>query len=195
MNKFKIIMGATALAVAAVAIIACNKEKTAQQETTPTQQSAEFRDFTLAEMIEAMSWEDGKDFLENQIVKDYAYVCETVLNDCEDYKDTIIDSQFEISWYWPSSNGGCNTIYPGICKIIKDTVVTVNARGFIEDEKLVIIPTTNENGFTADGFLAVGRPIIVENDTIIIREGIYAAYYDEKTGGYVAVAVDVDVVK
>ena len=73
--------------------------------------------------------------------------------------------------------------------------MTVNARGFIEDEKLVIIPTTNENGFTADGFLAVGRPIIVENDTIIIREGIYAAYYDEKTGGYVAVAVDVDVVK
>lgn len=30
MNKFKIILGATALAVTTVAIVACSKEKTAQ---------------------------------------------------------------------------------------------------------------------------------------------------------------------
>lgn len=61
MNKFKIALGATALTMAAVAIIACSKEKTAQQETI-TQQPDESRDYTLAEMAEAMSWEDGKAF-------------------------------------------------------------------------------------------------------------------------------------
>ncbi|MDO5316827.1 MAG: hypothetical protein Q4F82_12115 [bacterium] len=38
MNKFRITLDATALALAAVAIVACSKEKTAQQETTIEQQ-------------------------------------------------------------------------------------------------------------------------------------------------------------
>ena len=38
--------------------------------------------------------------------------------------------------------------------------------------------------------MVIGVPIEVENDNIIIQEGIYAAYYDEETGRYTAVAVD-----
>ena len=49
----------------------------------------------------------------------------------------------------------------------------------LTDDKFVIVPTTDENGFTADGFLAVGRPMEVINDTIVIREGVYASYYNK----------------
>lgn len=65
-----------------------------------------------------------------------------------------------------------------------------NAMGYFEDDKLVIVPTSEENGFTADGYLAIGAPIVVQYDNIVIQEGIYGAYYDEDAGKYTAVAVD-----
>ena len=65
----------------AATFFACSKEKTAQRETTIEQQPKSPNDYTLAEMAEAMSWEDGKAFFENQTVKDYTAVCEMVLND------------------------------------------------------------------------------------------------------------------
>lgn len=70
MKKNSIVLGALALALTAVAILACSKENTAQQETPAAQQTAEPQDYTLAEMIEAMSWEDGKAFFENQPIKE-----------------------------------------------------------------------------------------------------------------------------
>lgn len=65
-----------------------------------------------------------------------------------------------------------------------------NAKGFFEDGKLILVPTSEDNGFTADGYLAIGAPIEVQYDSIVIQEGIYTAYYDEETGRYTAVAVD-----
>lgn len=194
MKKFRISMGAIALVLAAVAIIACSKEKTAQQETTTTRQPAEAKDYTLAEMAEAMSWEEGKAFFENQPIKDYTAVCEKVLNDCGTNKTSSQEFLYDITWYWTSPNG-CDANYKGVCIFSKLDAVSgkVNAKGYFEDDKLIIIPTTDDDGFTVDGFLAVGKPIAVENDTIILREGIYAAYYDEGQGRYVAVAVDVDI--
>ena len=62
--------------------------------------------------------------------------------------------------------------------------------GYYEDGKLIIIPTSEDNGFTEDGYLAIGVPIEIQNDSIVISEGIYAAYYDDEQGRYVAVAVD-----
>ena len=53
-NKIKIALGAAALTVAAVAIIACSKEKTAQQETTIEQQPKNPNDYTLAENDEGV---------------------------------------------------------------------------------------------------------------------------------------------
>lgn len=193
MNKFKIALGATALVVVAVAIIACNKEKTAQEETTTIQQSTESRDYTLAEMAEAMGWEEGKDFIKNQPVKDYTAVCEKVLNVCGTNRTSSQEFFYGITWNWTSPTG-CNANYKGICIVSKMDTVSgqANARGYYEDGKLIIIPTTNEDGFTADGFLAISKPIAVENDTIVLREGIYTAYYDDELGRYVAVAVDVD---
>ena len=194
MNKFKILLGATALAVAAVAIIACSKEKTAQQKITTIQQPTESKDYTLAEMAEAMSWEEGKAFFENQPIKDYTYMCEEVLNDCGFEEKSQQSPLYDIVWYWPKANGGCDEDYIGLCSVTKtDTTFRhSNARGFVADNKLVIIPTTDEDGFTADGYLAVGLPITVNNDSIVILQGIYAAYYDEVIGRYVAVAVDIE---
>ena len=65
-----------------------------------------------------------------------------------------------------------------------------NAMRYYESGKLVIVPDVEENGFTADGYLAIGSPIEVEDDNVVIQEGIYTAYYDEDAGRYVAVAVD-----
>ena len=197
MNKLRIALGATALALAAVAIIACSKEKTAQQETPALQQAADPNDLTLAEMADALSWEEGKAFFENQHIKDYTAVCEKALNDCESMGKTAVLS-YSVSWEWAMPGGICNPNFSGLCLIIKNSgnsAVQANAIGFFEDDKLVIIPTTNEDGFTVDGYLAVGAPIEIENDTIAVSEGVYAAYFDDELGRYVAVAVDYEVLK
>ncbi len=192
MNKFRITLGATALALAAVAIVACSKEKTAQQETTIEQQLKSPNDYTLAEMADAMSWEDGKAFFENQTVKDYTAVCEKVVNDCE-FAEKEAGSPYIISWVWKMPNGMCNSSNPGLCLVIRKengSSMQANALGFFEDGKLVIVPITAEDGFTADGYLVIGAPIEVQYDSIVIQEGIYMAYYDEEAGRYTAVAVD-----
>lgn len=192
MNKFKIILGATALAVATVAIVACSKEKTAQQETPAAQQTAEPQDYTLAEMVEAMSWEDGKAFFENQPIKDYTTICEKVLIDCG-FAEKEAGLPYIISWVLRLPNGNCIPTEPGACLAIRkkeNSSMQANANGYFEDGKLILVPTTEDNGFTADGYLAIGAPIEVQYDSIIIQEGIYAAYYDEEAGRYTAVVVD-----
>ena len=186
-------MGALALAVVAATVIACTKEKETQQETPePQQQTANPNDLTLAEMIESLSWEEGKAFFENHPIKDYTYACEMVLNDCEfDTKEAGLP--YVISWVFRMPNGGCNTNISGSCFIFRskeNCSSEANAMGYFEDGKLVIVPITEENGFTADGYLAIGAPIDVQYDNIVIQEGIYAAYYDENAGKYSAVAVD-----
>lgn len=193
MKKFRILMGAMVLAVVAATVIACTKEKETQQETPePQQQTANPNDLTLAEMIESLSWEEGKAFFENQPIKDYTYACEMVLNDCEfDTKEAGLP--YVISWVFRMPNGGCNTNISGSCFIFRskeNCSSEANAMGYFEDGKLVIVPVTEENGFTADGYLAIGAPIDVQFDNIVIQEGIYAAYYDENAGKYSAVAVD-----
>ena len=191
MNKLRIALGATALTVAAVAIIACSKEKTAQQETT-NQQLAESRDYTLAEMAEAMSWEDGKAFFENQPIKDYTNVCEQVVNDCE-FTEKEAGLPYYITWNLRMPNKPCNPDMPGSCLVIRkkeNSSMQANAVGYFEDGKLVIVPVTEDDGYTADGYLVIGAPIQVQYDSIVIQEGIYMAYYDEEAGRYTAVAVD-----
>lgn len=192
MNKFRIALGAVALALAAVAIIACSKEKTAQQETQIGQQSKNLNDYTLAEMVEAMSWEEGKAFFENQPIKDYTAVCEKVLNDCG-FEEKEAGLPYIISWVFRQSHEICNYNMPGSCFVIRKkegSSVQANAMGYFEDGKLVIVPVTEENGFTSDGYLVIGAPIEIQYDSITIQEGIYTAYFDENAGKYVAVAVD-----
>lgn len=192
MKKLKITMGATALAMVAVAIVACSKEKETQQETPAAQQTAEPQDYTLAEMIEAMSWEDGKAFFENQTIKDYTYACEMVLNDCND--DAKAQGlPYIISWILKKANHMCDPTKPGTCLAIlkkENSSMQANVMGFFEDGKLVLVPITEDDGFTADGYLVIGAPIEVQYDSIVLQEGIYTAYYDEETGRYTAVAVD-----
>ena len=193
MKKFKFFVGALALAVVAATIFACNKDKETQLGTTDLQQQAmNSNDYTLAEMIDAMSWEDGKGFFENQPIKDYTDLCEMVMKGCEsEEKKPWLEFIFE--WHWAPRTDDCISSYPGICLIIRHIhSLETNAMGRIEDGKLIIVPTGDENGFTADGYFAVGSPIQIQNDSIIVREGIYTAYYDEELGKYTSVAVDVD---
>ena len=192
MKKFRIVMGAMALAVAAGAIIACNKEKTAQQETITDQQPIGTKDYTLAEMIEAMSWEDGKAFFENQPIKDYTLMCENIVSDCG-FDAKTAGLPFIISWNLRTPNGTCNYNLSGACLVIrkKESISQeANATGFFEEGKLVIVADSEDNGFTSDGYLVIGSPIEIENDSIVIQEGVYAAYFDEELGTYTAVAVD-----
>lgn len=186
-------MGALALAVVVATVIGCNKEKTMQQEPqTPKQQTTNPNDLTLAEMAAAMSWEEGRAFFENQPIKDYTYACEMVLNDCG-FAQREAGIPYTISWVLRTPNGDCDPGYPGACLVIRKkegSSMQANALGFLEEGKLVLIPTTEDNGFTADGYLAIGAPIEIEDDAFVIQEGIYRAYYDEEMGKYSAVAVD-----
>lgn len=192
MKKFRILMGALALAMVAATVIACSKDKVTQQRTQTVQQTVYPNDLTLAEMIEAMSLEEGKAFFENQAIKDYTYACEMVMNDCVG-DERAARPEFIFEWHWAPNTDDCISNYPGICLIIRNLFsCKSNATGYFEDGKLVIVPDGEENGFTADGYLVVGAPIQIQNDTIIVREGIYTAYYDEELGRYTSVAVDID---
>jgi len=193
MNKSKFVLGATALAMVAATFFACNKEKTTQQETPAAQQMAEPQDYTLAEMAASMSWEEGKAFFENQPIKDYTAVCEKVLNECGHLLEKSSSwPTYIFGWHWARPVDDCISNYDGICFGIKTDSNSdqSNARGYFEDGKFVIIPDGDEDGFTSDGYLAVGVPIAIQNDSIIVNEGIYSAYYDEESGRYIAVAVD-----
>lgn len=192
MNKFRISLGAMALAMVAATFFACNKEKTAQQETTIEQHPQSPNDYTLAEMAEAMSWEEGKAFFENQPIKDYTYACELVLNDCNDNVKAQ-GTSYVVSWVLKKANHMCDPTKPGTCLVIRkeeNSSMQANVMGYFEDGKLVLVPITSDDGFTADGYLVIGAPIEVQYDSIIIQEGIYTAYYDEESGRYTAVAVD-----
>lgn len=198
MKTRRILMGAMVLAMVAATVIACTKEKETQQETPePQQQTANPNDLTLAEMIESLSWEEGKAFFENQPIKDYTYVCEKLFNDCG-FAEKMTGLPYEIVWGWRVSGGNCNPEVSGTCIIIRkkeNESSQANAMGYFEDGKLVIVPVTEENGFTADGYLPVGISIEVQYDSIEVKEGIYTAYYDEDAGRYTAVAVDYHSVK
>ena len=192
MNKLRITLVATALAVAAVAIVACSKEKSAQPETSIEQHPKDPNDYTLAEMVEAISWEVGKAFFENQLIKDYTPMCEMLLNDCE-FAVKEAGLPYYISWELRLANDDCDPAFPGTCLVIRkkeNSSLQANAMGYYEDGKLVIVPITEENGFTSDGYLVIGAPIEIQGDSITIQEGVYSAYYDENTGKYVAVALD-----
>jgi hypothetical protein len=186
-------MGALALAMVAATVIACTKEKEQQQETPePQQQTANPNDLTLAEMIESLSWEDGKAFFENQPIKDYTAVCEMLLNDCGS-EERDAGAPLVISFVLRKPDKTCNPNMPGYCLIIRKdegSSTQANALSYFADGKLVIVSTAEENGFTADGYLAIGSPIEIQYDSVVIQEGIYTAYFDEETGRYVAVAVD-----
>ncbi len=117
MNKFKIILGAAALAMAAVVIVACSKEKTAQQEMSFEQQPKNPNDYTLAEMAEAMSWEEGKAFFENQPIKDYTYVCEKVLNDCAFTEKSSSVPTYVFGWHWATIEDDCISEYKGFVSV------------------------------------------------------------------------------
>lgn len=193
MNKFRILIWALALAVVAAAVVGCKKENEKQTEApAAVQQADEPHDYTLAEMIEAISWEDGKAFFENQPVKDYTAVCEMMLNDCEFAEKDSSSPNYVFGWHWATPATDCISQYDGLCFGIKkeSNSSQSNARGYFVDGKFVIIPTTEENGFTDDGCLAIGAAIEIQNDSIVIQEGVYMAYYDEDEGRYVAVAVD-----
>jgi len=190
--KTRFFLGALALAMVAATFFACNKEKTTQQETPATQQTANPNDLTLAEMIETVSWEDGKAFFENQPIKDYTNVCEQVVNDCE-FTEKEAGLPYYITWNLRMPNKPCNSDMPGSCLVIRkkeNSSMQANAVGYFEDGKLVIVPVTEDDGYTADGYLVIGAPIQVQYDSIVIQEGIYMAYYDEEAGRYTAVAVD-----
>lgn len=186
-------MGALALAVVAAAVVGCKKENEKQTEApAAVQQADEPHDYTLAEMIEAMTEEEGKAFFENQPIKDYTAVCEMMLNDCEFAEKDSSSPNYIFGWHWATPATDCISQYDGLCFGIKkeSNSSQSNARGYFVDGKFVIIPTTEENGFTDDGYLAIGAAIEIQNDSIVIQEGVYMAYYDEDEGRYVAVAVD-----
>ena len=114
------------------------------------------------------------------------------MNDCG-VADKEAGLPYVISWVWKMVDGSCNPNYNGVCLIIRkkeNSTMQANANGFFEDGKLILVPTSEDNGFTVDGYLAIGAPIEVQFDSIVIQEGIYAAYYDEEAGRYTAVAVD-----
>lgn len=95
--------------------------------------------------------------------------------------DFKIRLKVSFKWHGTGGAGGCNSPL-GICVILKFNDLAVDPVPVIGDDfnsvaaiigdKLVIKPTTIENGLTSDGYLPVGDYVAV-NDQYMIKPGIY----------------------
>ena len=195
--KKNIILSIMALAIISMAIgfVGCKKGKDTEIEETnfaeESNSAIDYRYITLKDMALSLSDKESTDFFNTQIIKDYTDICESVMKDC-DFEQRKAESQkIKIKWHWASQSTNCNSQHPGICIIFKENEESeANAYMIKEDDKLIIIPTIDEDGFTKDGYLAIGTDIVIPNSSAAIEKGIYTAYYDDEYGKYTAVAVD-----
>ena len=73
---------------------------------------------------------------------------------------------------------------------VKGHSAYVNATMYFYDGKCVIVPDSDsDNGLTSDGYLPIFRDIPID-DELLVKEGIYKAYYDWDLEKY-AIAVDI----
>jgi len=68
-------------------------------------------------------------------------------------------------------------------KLIRNKLIQANAEGYKIDNKYIIVPLTDDNGLTSDGYLPLYDDIAVDENTII-KAGIYRAYYDSTKKQY-----------
>lgn len=89
-------------------------------------------------------------------------------------EDGDLGVRIKFRWHGTDPTGtGCNASF-GICLIFGEApneAEEINALATVDGDKLIIEPTTEENGLTSDGYLPVGN--FVAYGDKLIKPGIY----------------------
>lgn len=168
--------------------LSCNKNDNINATSSNTEYQNTHH-LTLSEMANEVETDEERMFLQNTEIKDYTNMCKKINQRSNASSEQVVP--IKIRWHWAPNNTNCYSDYPGICiAVVFNNMDDCNAQGYVRDGKLIIVPNNDENGYTADGKLAVGHNVELENSDIIIAKGIYTAYYDKVLGKYTSVAVD-----
>ena len=140
---------------------------------------------TLEEFASSLETEEERDFFETHRIMDYTDIAAQALRAASN--GTIENPRFQIKFKWFVH---CQRPF-GICFIFSFAHLDeTNATMYFYDGKCVIVPDSDsDNGLTSDGYLPIFRDIPID-DELLVKEGIYKAYYDWDLEKY-AIAVDI----
>lgn len=180
MNKMFSFLGLAV--VLNLSIVSCNKDKIIEQQTPIVSEKS---NMSLNEFISTVESEEERAFFENHEIINNRMICEKALKNFSSLKTEAAKPRIKFKW------GGNDCVNPiGICLIIPIGHLEANAEAFVQDGKYIVIPSTEDNGITNDGYLPIYEDVYVDENTTV-KAGIYTANYDSQTGKYSAVALDV----
>lgn len=165
-----------------LSIVSCNKDEVVEQQTPIITEKS---NMSLNEFISTVESEEEKAFFENHEIIDNRVICEKALKNFSSLKAEVAKPRIKFKW---GGNGCVNPI--GICLIIPIGAAEANAEAFVQDGKYIVVPSTDDNGITNDGYLPIYEDVYVDENTTV-KAGIYTANYDSQSGKYSAIALDV----
>jgi len=141
---------------------------------------------SLQEFENSVTTPEEKYFFQHTKITDNSSIAEKLFNE-KATTNTLAAFPIKVKFKWGK---GCVRAI-GICVIIpidKKQAYTqqtnsANAEGYKIDNKYIIVPLTDDNGLTSDGYLPLYDDIAVDENTII-KAGIYRAYYDSTKKQY-----------
>lgn len=167
------------------AFMSCEKEVTTNtNKAVPTTSFGQDKLLTLDEFIASVETDDERNFFKEHEIVDNRKVANKAIKYKVQLKPATSKPKVRFRW-----GDGCSRPI-GICIIIPLGANEANAEVVTVDGKYVIIPKTDDNGITDDGYLPIFEDLYVD-ETTTIKAGIYTAYYDEQQGKFTAVALDI----
>ncbi len=188
----KVILGSLFALIATIGVVSCNKEEVNNtNETVKTELKTNEYKLSLNEFKSTLESDEEINFFKNTKIVDNTIYCKERLEKIKIQKAEL--SNLGIKWRWAGWKSGC-TIPLGICGIIpiglNDNLEESTAKYQVNDDKIIVIPTTEDNGITTDGYLPILNDIYV-NEDITVKSGIYKANVDPKTNEVNAIAIDI----
>ena len=186
MKNFKLLV-VLILSISTFVFISCQKDNqnnNKQQIKIPGRMS-------LNEFKNSLITPDEHYFFQNTNITDNTSVAKKLIKE-KTTKKTLSEAKIKVKFKWGKS---CVRSI-GVCLIIpidkkqsySKQISTGNAEGYLFDNKYIIIPLTDDNGLTSDGYLPLYDDIAVDSSTTI-KAGIYKAYYDSIQKKYI-IALD-----
>lgn len=174
----KISVLATLLAVVMFAFTGCEKEGEITKYGLNTMSLSEFR--------ASVESPEEVDFFNSHLPIDHTDIARQAVRQHAFQKESTKPAKLRFKW----GGSGCVRSF-GICLIIPLPIADdkeANAQTIDLANKLIVMPSTDDNGLTSDGYLPIFEDLYVE-DGKVIKAGIYKAFRDEATGT-IAVAID-----
>lgn len=142
------------------------------------------KQLTLDEFIKSVSTDDERLFFEKHGIVDNRKTLTEKLHSRLRQDASMSKPKIQFKW----GKGGCSQAV-GICAIFTIGSIEANAEAITIGDQYIIVPDTEDNGLTLDGYLPISDDLYVDENTTI-KAGIYAANYDESQNKFTAIVLD-----